>query len=101
MDYVLEIIFEITETIDFQNQTCLKSIKDEVVSTGEMKKIAKKFQPTHPVLDLEWGMFTNTNWGNTGNTGLNANQDGAFINLNTESLSHVNNIVMVQTIYCS
>ncbi|WP_156032988.1 hypothetical protein [Sediminibacter sp. Hel_I_10] len=98
VDYVLEIIFEITETIEFQNQTCLKSIKDEVVSTGEMKKIAKKFQPTHPVLDLEWGMFTNTNWGNTGNTGLNANQDGAFINLNTESLSHVNNIVMVQTI---
>ena len=32
----LEIIFEMTETIEFQNQTCLKSIKDAVVETKQI-----------------------------------------------------------------
>ncbi len=98
VDYDLEMIVEITETIEFQNQTCLKSIKDDVVSTGQMSKIIKKFEPTYPVLHLEWGMFSNSEWGNTGNTSLNLEQDTAFINLNSQSLLHVSNIVMVKTI---
>lgn len=98
VDFDLEIIFEITETIEFQKQTCLKSIKDEVVETKQISNIIKKFEPTHPVLHLEWGMFENTNWGNTGQTSLNEEQNTAFININKESLSHASNIVMVKTI---
>ncbi|TXD85535.1 hypothetical protein ESY86_02715 [Subsaximicrobium wynnwilliamsii] len=98
VDYELEIFVEITETVAFQEQTCLKAIKDDIVATEKISKLIKKFEPTSPVLHLEWGMFSNTNWGNTGNTGLNANQDTAFINLNSQSLTHVSNIVMVQTI---
>jgi hypothetical protein len=98
VDYELEMIIEINETIAFQEQTCLRKIKNDVVATEQISKIIKKFEPTYPVLHLEWGMFTNTDSGNTGNTGLNLEQNTAFINLNTESLDHVSNIVMVQTI---
>jgi hypothetical protein len=98
IDYELEMIIEINETIEFQEQTCLRKIKNDVVATAQISKIIKKFEPTYPVLHLEWGMFTNSSWGNTGNTGLNLEQDTAFINLNTESLDHVSNIVMVKTI---
>jgi len=98
VDFELEMVLEITETLDFQNQTCLKSIKDDVVSTGYLSKVIKKFEPTHPVLHLEWGIFSSSQWGNTGNTSLNSEQDTAFINFNVQSLTHVNNIVMVNTI---
>ncbi|MBO3118070.1 hypothetical protein J4050_15060, partial [Winogradskyella sp. DF17] len=99
VDFELEIIIEITETLEFQNQTCLKEIKDDVVSTNQMSKIIKKFEPTYPVLHLEWGIFSNPQWGNTGQTSLNEpEQDTAFINLNNQSLAHVNNIIMVKTI---
>lgn len=94
----IDLDFEITETLEFQNETCLKSIKDAIVSTGKMQKIIKKFEPTNPVLHLEWGIFYNTDWGNTGNTSLNSEQNTAFININKESLSHVSNIVIVKTI---
>jgi len=98
IDFDLELIIEINETVEFQNQTCLKSIKDDVVATKQISKIIKKFEPTYPVLHLEWGIFNNSSWTNTGQTSLNQGQDTAFINLNSESLSHVSNIVMVKTI---
>ncbi len=98
VDFDLKMIIEINETVEFQNQKCLKQIKDEVANLKQISKIIKKFEPTHPVLHLEWGLFGNTDWGNTGQTSLNKEQNTAFININRESLTHVSNIVMVKTI---
>jgi hypothetical protein len=98
VDFDLEMIVEITETPEFQNQTCLKSIKDDVVKTKQISKIIKRFEPTHPILHLEWGIFNNPEWGNTGQTSLNIEQNTAFINFNSQSLSHVSNIIMVKSI---
>ncbi|TYC08420.1 hypothetical protein ES677_14525 [Bizionia gelidisalsuginis] len=98
VDFNFEMIIEINETIEFQSQTCLKTIKDDVIATNQMSKIIKKFEPENPVLHLEWGIFQSDNWGNTGHTGLDDTQTLAYININSESLSYVSNIVMVKTI---
>ncbi|MBC8755860.1 hypothetical protein H2O64_14375 [Kordia sp. YSTF-M3] len=98
IDFDLELIIEINETVEFQNQTCLKSIKDDVIATKQISKIIKKFEPTYPVLHLEWGIFSSSQWSNTGQTSLNQQQDTAFLNFNSQSLSHVSNIIMVKTI---
>jgi len=98
VDFDFEMIIEINETIEFQSQTCLKTIKDDVIATNQMSDIIKKFEPENPVLHLEWGIFQSDNWGNTGHTGLDDTQTLAYININSESLSYVSNIVMVKTI---
>lgn len=91
-------IIEITETLAFQNKTALKKIKDDLVRTGELGHIINKFKPRNPVLHLEWGIFYNTNWRNTGRTILNEDINTAFIDINENSLDKVSNIVMVKTI---
>ncbi len=98
VDWEYELIFEITETLEFQNQTCVKKIKDDLMGIKRLSRIIKKFEPTHPVLNLEWGMFNNSNWYYTGQTSLNEDISTAFININSESVDHVSNIIMATTI---
>ena len=98
VDFKTELAIEITETLLFQSKTSLKKIKDDIVSTGELTQIIDKFRPTNPVLHLEWGIFSNLNWRNTGRTILNESLNTAFIDINENSLQKVTNIVMVKTI---
>jgi hypothetical protein len=98
VDFELEMIVEVNETQEFKEQTCLKKIKDDVIKIKEISRIIKRFEPTSPVLNLEWGIFNDTDWNNTGQTSLDSYQTTAFIEFNSESLIHVNNIVMVKTI---
>lgn len=98
VDWENQYIFEINETIEFQNHPCVKSIKDDLKNSSKISEIIKKFEPTFPILHLEWGMFTNSNFGNTGQTILNEDINTAFININTESFAHVSPIVIANTI---
>ncbi len=98
VDWEFQYIFEINETAEFKNHPCVKSIKDDLKNSSEISEIIKKFEPEYPVLNLEWGMFTNPDFGNTGQTILNEDISIAFININTESFNHVSAIVIAATI---